>query len=143
MTVEETYAVTWCVVEYFEKSGAIRSRLGLPRNVQCLIAFGCDLNSITDAGDIALMTCAKYKQEKCLKVLAMAGANFGLVNTAGHGASSVAEPNRDARAEILRCRGPEAHVSKVEEIHGEFISIDSPIKKLVLKPQLFLVFATI
>ncbi|KAI9120681.1 hypothetical protein K1719_007714 [Acacia pycnantha] len=149
----ETYAVTWCAVEYFEKSGAIlymllqnvflnnphcgrtllhhailcgnvegvrillecgadvespvkatqksefrplhmASRLGFSTIVQCLIAFGCDLNSVTDAGDTALMTCAKYKQEKCLKVLAMAGADFGLVNTAGHCASSIAESNQ-------------------------------------------------
>ena len=67
------------------------SRLGLPAITQCLIDFGCDLNSQTDSGDTALMICAKYKQEECLKVLTRAGADFGLVNSAGQSASSIAE----------------------------------------------------
>jgi len=67
------------------------SRLGLPAITQCLIDFGCDLNSRTDSGDTALMICAKYKQEECLKVLTRAGADFGLVNSAGQSASSIAE----------------------------------------------------
>ncbi|KAG4940490.1 hypothetical protein JHK87_044361 [Glycine soja] len=148
----ESYGITWCAVEYFEKNGAIlrlllqhvsskphrgrtllhhailcgnveavkvllecgadveapvkttskthflpihmASRRGLPTIIQGLIDFGCDLNSTTDSGDTALMICAKYKQEECLKVLTMAGADFGLVNTAGQSASSIAESNK-------------------------------------------------
>jgi ankyrin repeat protein len=67
------------------------SRLGLPAIIQCLIDFGCDLNSLTDSGDTALMICAKYKQEECLKVLTRSGADIGLVNIAGQSASSIAE----------------------------------------------------
>ncbi|CAL0299170.1 unnamed protein product [Lupinus luteus] len=147
----ECYPITWCAVEYFEKSGdillmllhhashnaphrgrtllhhailcgnveAVRillecgldvespvktttrqtkfrpihmaSRLGLSTIVQCLTDFGCDLNSTTDAGDTALMICAKYKQEKCFKVLTSAGADFGIVNTDGQSVCSIAE----------------------------------------------------
>ncbi|OIV90116.1 hypothetical protein TanjilG_01570 [Lupinus angustifolius] len=147
----ECYPITWCAVEYFEKSGdillmllhhvshnaphcgrtllhhailcgnieAVRilleygvdvespvktttcqtkfhpihmaSRLGLSTIVQCLIDFGCNLNSTTDAGDTALMICAKYKQEKCFNVLTSAGADFGIVNTAGQSVCSIAE----------------------------------------------------
>ncbi|OIW02996.1 hypothetical protein TanjilG_13633 [Lupinus angustifolius] len=149
----EPYGITWCAVEYFERSGAIlrlllqhassntphcgrtllhhailcgnveavrtllecgadpespvkttskteflpihmASRLGLPLIIQCLIDFGCELNSITNSGDTSVMICAKYKQEECLKVLAMAGADFGLVNIAGQSASSIAESNK-------------------------------------------------
>ncbi|XP_057437476.1 uncharacterized protein LOC130729673 [Lotus japonicus] len=149
----EPYGITWCAVEYFERSGAIlrmllqhvsvnnsnrgrtllhhailcgnveavrillecganeespvrtvskteflpihmASHIGLPTIVQCLIDFGCNLNSITDSGDTALMVCAKYKQEECLKVLTRAGADFGLVNLAGKSASSIAESNK-------------------------------------------------
>ncbi|KAK7316118.1 hypothetical protein VNO77_34847 [Canavalia gladiata] len=149
----DPYPITWCAVEYFEKSGAIlrmlmhrvssnsphrgrtllhhailcgnveavrillecgadvelpvkttsqtkfhpihmASRLGFPTIVQCLIDFGCDLNSTTDSGDTALMISAKYNQEKCLKELASAGADFGLVNTAGQSACSIAESNQ-------------------------------------------------
>jgi ankyrin repeat protein len=70
------------------------ARLGLSKILQCLIDSGCDLNSISDCGDTALMICAKYKHEECLKVLAMAGADFGLVNVAGQSASSIAGSNR-------------------------------------------------
>ncbi|KAJ4841650.1 hypothetical protein Tsubulata_034081 [Turnera subulata] len=70
------------------------ARLGLSQVVQCLIQSGCDLNSRTDSGDTALMICAKYKHEECLRVLAMAGADFGLVNTAGQCVSSLAASNR-------------------------------------------------
>ncbi|CAL5191568.1 unnamed protein product [Lathyrus oleraceus] len=66
-------------------------RLGLPAIIHCLIDFGCDLNSLTDSGDTALMICAKYKQEECLKVLTRAGADFGLENIACQSASSLAE----------------------------------------------------
>ncbi|KAK5842269.1 hypothetical protein PVK06_004605 [Gossypium arboreum] len=36
------------------------------------------------------MICARYKHGDCLKVLASAGADFGLVNSAGQSASSIA-----------------------------------------------------
>ncbi|XP_020239340.1 ankyrin-1 isoform X1 [Cajanus cajan] len=148
----EPYDITWCAVEYFERSGAIlrmllqhvsskphhgrtllhhailcgnveavrvllecgadvespvkttskteflpihmASRLGFPTVIQCLIDFGCDLNSTTDSGDTALMICAKCKQEECVKVLTKAGADFGLVNISGQSASSIAESNK-------------------------------------------------
>ncbi|XP_034707198.1 ankyrin-3 [Vitis riparia] len=70
------------------------ARLGLATVLQSLIDFGCDLNSKTDSGETALMICAKYKQEDCLRVLAMAGADFGLVNITGQSASSIAVSNR-------------------------------------------------
>ncbi|KAA8530119.1 hypothetical protein F0562_004828 [Nyssa sinensis] len=69
------------------------ARLGFT-NLQCLIDYGCDLNSRTDTGETALMICAKYKREDCLKLLAAAGADFGLVNIAGQSASSIAGSNR-------------------------------------------------
>lgn len=70
------------------------ARLGLPTILKCLINSGCDINSRTDAGDTALMTSAKYRQEESLRVLAMAGADFGLLNVAGRSVCSVAEKNR-------------------------------------------------
>ena len=70
------------------------ARLGLSTIIQCLIDSGCDLNSKTDCGDTALMICSKYKHEECLTVLAMAGADFGLVNAVGQSASSIAGSNR-------------------------------------------------
>ncbi|KAL3723000.1 hypothetical protein ACJRO7_035223 [Eucalyptus globulus] len=70
------------------------ARLGLSTILQCLIDFGCDLNSRTASGDTALMICAKYKHRECFKILAMAGADFGLTNTFGQSASSIAGSNR-------------------------------------------------
>ncbi|KAJ6754419.1 ANKYRIN REPEAT-CONTAINING [Salix purpurea] len=70
------------------------ARLGSSETLQCLIDSGCDINSMTDSGDTALMICAKYKQEECLRTLAMAGADFGLVNTAGQSATSFAGSNQ-------------------------------------------------
>lgn len=70
------------------------ARLGLSTIIQCLIDSGCDLNSKTDCGDTALMICSKYKHEECLTVLAMAGADFGMVNAVGQSASSIAGSNR-------------------------------------------------
>lgn len=69
-------------------------RLGLSATLQSLIDAGCDLNSKTDFGDTALMVCAKYKHEECVKVLTMAGADFGLVNVSGQSASSIARSNQ-------------------------------------------------
>ncbi|XP_050235032.1 uncharacterized protein LOC126683225 [Mercurialis annua] len=69
------------------------AHLGLSTILQCLIDSGCDLNSKTDTGDTALMISAKYRHKECLRVLAMAGADFGLVNVAGQSVSSIAEAN--------------------------------------------------
>ncbi|KAI8032430.1 Ankyrin-2 [Camellia lanceoleosa] len=66
------------------------ARLGLSTILQCLIDYGCDMNSMTDTGETALMICVKYKREESLKVLATAGADFGLVNIAGQSALSIA-----------------------------------------------------
>ncbi|KAK8278489.1 hypothetical protein V6Z12_D09G045800 [Gossypium hirsutum] len=73
------------------------TRLGLSATLQSLIDSGCDLNSKTDSGDTALMICAKYKHEECLKVLTGAGADFGLVNISGQSASSIAGSNQWSR----------------------------------------------
>lgn len=70
------------------------ARLGLSTILQSLVDSGCDLNSKTESGDTALLISAKYKQEECLKVLAKAGADFGLVNVSGQSASSNAGSNR-------------------------------------------------
>ncbi|KAK8978864.1 hypothetical protein V6N11_034770 [Hibiscus sabdariffa] len=70
------------------------TRLGLSEALQYLIDSGCDLNCKTDSGDTALMVCAKYKHEQCLRVLTRAGADFGLVNVSGQSASSIAISNR-------------------------------------------------
>lgn len=72
----------------------LASRLGFPAIVQHLIEAGCDLNSQTNAGETALMICAKYRTEESLKVLARAGADFGLVNFAGQSVSSIAASNK-------------------------------------------------
>ncbi|KAK6281391.1 hypothetical protein POUND7_015216 [Theobroma cacao] len=68
----------------------LAAKLGFAKVLQCLIVPGCDINSRTAFGDSALMICARYKREDCLKVLASAGADFGLVNSAGQSASSIA-----------------------------------------------------
>ncbi|EXC31354.1 hypothetical protein L484_017635 [Morus notabilis] len=68
-------------------------RLGYSAILQCLIDFGCDINSKTDIGDTALMICARYKQDDCLRVLAMAGADFGLINADGQSVSSISGSN--------------------------------------------------
>ncbi|KAG8384936.1 hypothetical protein BUALT_Bualt04G0170000 [Buddleja alternifolia] len=66
------------------------TRLGFSTILQTLIDSACDLNSKTEAGETALMISARYKQEKCLQLLAKAGADFGLVNIAGQCACSIA-----------------------------------------------------
>ncbi|XP_022775640.1 ankyrin-2-like [Durio zibethinus] len=68
----------------------LAAKLGFTKVLQCLIVAGCDINSRTAFGDSALMICARYKREGCLKVLVSAGADFGLVNSAGQSASSIA-----------------------------------------------------
>ncbi|KAK1369758.1 ankyrin-3 [Heracleum sosnowskyi] len=81
------------------KKGEFRSlhmavRLRSLAILQCLIASGCDLNARTHNGETALMICVKHKQEECLKLLAKAGSDFGLVDIAGQSASSLAESNQ-------------------------------------------------
>ena len=68
----------------------LAARLGYAKILQCLINAGCNLNSQTESGETALMICARRKHEECLKILASVGADFGLVNTAGQCASSIA-----------------------------------------------------
>ncbi|XP_048317806.2 uncharacterized protein LOC107427838 isoform X2 [Ziziphus jujuba] len=70
------------------------ARLGLSRILQCLIGSGCNIDSKTDTGETALMLCAKHRQEDCLRALAMAGADFGLVNVATQSVRSIAESNQ-------------------------------------------------
>ncbi|XP_016471873.1 uncharacterized protein LOC107793939 isoform X1 [Nicotiana tabacum] len=70
------------------------ARLGFSSVIKCLIDFGCDIDSRTDTGDTALMISARFKREDCLKVLTIAGADFGLVNAAGESASSIAASSR-------------------------------------------------
>ena len=66
------------------------ARLGSCNILQCLINSGCNLDAQTKSGDTAIMICARYKHEKCLRVLASAGADLGLVNSSGHWAASIA-----------------------------------------------------
>ncbi|OVA15407.1 Ankyrin repeat [Macleaya cordata] len=70
------------------------SRLGFDRVVQCLVNSSCNLNSQTESGETALMICARGKRDECLRILASAGADFGLVSFSGQCASSIAESNR-------------------------------------------------
>ncbi|KAF8390612.1 hypothetical protein HHK36_025139 [Tetracentron sinense] len=69
------------------------ARLGLARILQHLIDAGCNLNSRMESGETALMICARYKQQDCLRVLASSGADFGLISSAGQCASSIAVSN--------------------------------------------------
>lgn len=72
----------------------VAARLGLSTILQCLIDSGCDLNSKTKNGETALMMCAKYRREECLKVLVRAGADIGLANLAGQCVVTVARANQ-------------------------------------------------
>ncbi|CAL9156185.1 uncharacterized protein LOC135587807 isoform X1 [Musa acuminata AAA Group] len=65
-------------------------RLGLASILQILIDKGCDLNSRTDTGETALMLCARYNRDDCLRILVTAGADLGLVNVAGVSATKAA-----------------------------------------------------
>ncbi|XP_071708283.1 uncharacterized protein [Rutidosis leptorrhynchoides] len=70
------------------------ARLGYQSILQHLIDSGCDINSRSAKyKETALMICAKFKQEECLRVLTKAGADFGLVNMAGQSAQSIGESN--------------------------------------------------
>ncbi|KAI3696449.1 hypothetical protein L1987_79465 [Smallanthus sonchifolius] len=55
-----------------------------------VVQDGCDLDSKTEAGETALMICARYKHVDCLKLLARSGADFGLVNIANQCVQSIA-----------------------------------------------------
>ncbi|CAL9126200.1 unnamed protein product, partial [Musa textilis] len=66
------------------------ARLGLPSVLQILIDRKCDLNPRTDTGETALMLCARYKRDECLRILVSAGADLGLVSSAGVSAPTVA-----------------------------------------------------
>ncbi|KAM0984349.1 hypothetical protein ACFX15_011391 [Malus domestica] len=84
------------------------SRLGLNKVLQQLVSAGCNVNSRTESGETALMSCARYKHQECLKILASEGADFGLVNSAGQSASVIAESARwtlgfrQAVADVIR-----------------------------------------
>ncbi|KAL8138668.1 hypothetical protein V2J09_004669 [Rumex salicifolius] len=69
------------------------ARLGSPAILHRLIQAGCDLNSITDAGETALMICSMYKREDCMLLLSNSGADFGLVSNNGSSVSSIAKNN--------------------------------------------------
>lgn len=68
----------------------LAARLGFSTVLQSLIDYGCEINSKTESGNTALMISTKHKQEECIKVLAQAGADFGLVNSDGQSACSIA-----------------------------------------------------
>lgn len=70
------------------------TRLGFSAILRTLIDSGSDLNSTTESGETALMISVRYKQEKCLQLLAKAGADFSLVNLAGQSAASIARSSR-------------------------------------------------
>lgn len=72
----------------------LAARLGSTKVLEQLTAGGCNLNSRTNSGETALMICARYNQKECLKILASAGADFGLVNSAGESASSIARSTK-------------------------------------------------
>ncbi|KAG2335158.1 hypothetical protein Bca52824_006338 [Brassica carinata] len=72
----------------------IAARYGSVEIIQELVGFGCDINSKTDDEDTALLISTKHKHTECVKVLALAGADFGLVNKFGHSVVSVAESSK-------------------------------------------------
>ncbi|KAK1294195.1 hypothetical protein QJS10_CPA16g00190 [Acorus calamus] len=59
------------------------ARLGLAEILQRLIKAGCDVNARTSAGETSLMLCARYAHGECLRILASAGADFGLTSPNG------------------------------------------------------------
>ncbi|XP_050204694.1 uncharacterized protein LOC126654765 [Mercurialis annua] len=72
----------------------LAARLGSDKVLEKLIVSGCNLDSRTNSGETAVMLCARYKQKECLKILTASGADFGLVDSAGQSASSIAMSNR-------------------------------------------------
>ncbi|KAK1377345.1 ankyrin-3 [Heracleum sosnowskyi] len=69
----------------------LAARLGSTNILQQLINAGCYLNSKSEAGETEIMICAKYKHIECLKLLVLAGADFGLQSSAGKCVRSIAE----------------------------------------------------
>ncbi|KAG2279759.1 hypothetical protein Bca52824_050979 [Brassica carinata] len=72
----------------------IAARYGSVEIIQQLVSFNCDMNSKTDVDDTALLISARHKHTQCVKVLALAGADFGLLNKFGHSVISVAESSK-------------------------------------------------
>ncbi|KAJ4844883.1 hypothetical protein Tsubulata_016454 [Turnera subulata] len=72
----------------------LAAQLGSAKVLEQLTLANSDLNSRMDCGETALMICVRHKQEECLKILATAGADFGLVNSAGQSASEIARSTR-------------------------------------------------
>lgn len=70
------------------------ARLGQSAILQRLIDNGCDMNSRTETGETALMLCARYKREDCIRVLVSGGADIGLLDNAGASAASIAASSR-------------------------------------------------
>lgn len=66
------------------------ARFGSSEILNILIDFGCEIDSRTDSGETAVMLCAKYQKENCLRPLVMAGADLLLVNFSGDSAVSIA-----------------------------------------------------
>ncbi|RWW55245.1 hypothetical protein BHE74_00038127 [Ensete ventricosum] len=66
------------------------ARLGLASVLQVLVDKRCDLSSTTDAGETALMLCARYKRGDCLRILASSGADVGRKSLAGASAAAIA-----------------------------------------------------
>ncbi|KAM0965423.1 hypothetical protein ACFX2I_021284 [Malus domestica] len=57
--------------------------------VHALASTSC--RGLTESGETALMICARYKHQEGIKILALDGADFGLVNATGHSASLIAD----------------------------------------------------
>ncbi|CAG7911279.1 unnamed protein product [Brassica rapa] len=70
------------------------ARYGSVEIIQELVGFGCDVNSKTDGGDTALLISTRQKHSECVKALALAGADFALVNKHGRSVISVAESSK-------------------------------------------------
>ena len=70
------------------------ARAGSVEIIQELVGFGCDVNSKTDGGDTALLISTRQKHSECVKALALAGADFALVNKHGRSVISVAESSK-------------------------------------------------
>ncbi|KAG5376867.1 hypothetical protein IGI04_041463 [Brassica rapa subsp. trilocularis] len=66
------------------------ARAGSVEIIQELVGFGCDVNSKTDARDTALLISTRHKHSECVKILAVSGADFALVNKHGRSVISVA-----------------------------------------------------
>ncbi|CAL5432980.1 unnamed protein product [Camellia sinensis] len=68
----------------------LAAQLGSAKVLQHFIIGGCNLNSKAESGETGLMISVRYKHEDCLKLLASAGADFGLVDSVGQCALSIA-----------------------------------------------------